>query len=94
MNDGWYLDHPKMHDMMAIVDHDYFIASAIVWPSSTEEVQLIVRWANKYKIPIYPFSIGRNLGYGGSARKESLTSFLMVSPSSRKCCYRFGKKNE
>jgi 4-cresol dehydrogenase (hydroxylating) len=42
-------------------------ASAAVAPSSTEEVQAIVRVANQYRIPIYPISTGRNLGYGGSA---------------------------
>jgi hypothetical protein len=26
-----------------------------------------VKWANKHKIPIFPISIGRNLGYGGAA---------------------------
>ncbi|HXZ67122.1 MAG TPA: FAD-binding oxidoreductase [Alphaproteobacteria bacterium] len=42
-------------------------ASAAVAPQSSEEVQAIMRIANKYKIPIYPISTGRNLGYGGSA---------------------------
>jgi 4-cresol dehydrogenase (hydroxylating) len=42
-------------------------ASAAVAPSSVEEVQAVVRAANRYKIPIYPISTGRNLGYGGSA---------------------------
>lgn len=26
-----------------------------------------MKWANKFEIPIYPISIGRNLGYGGAA---------------------------
>lgn len=26
-----------------------------------------MRWANKHLIPIYPISMGRNLGYGGAA---------------------------
>ena len=43
------------------------IASAAVAPSSTEEVQQIVRTANRYRIPLYPISTGKNLGYGGSA---------------------------
>lgn len=42
-------------------------ASAAVAPSSVEEVQAVVRIANKYKIPIYTISTGKNLGYGGSA---------------------------
>jgi 4-cresol dehydrogenase (hydroxylating) len=43
------------------------LASAAVAPSRVEEVQAVVRIANQYKIPIYPISTGRNLGYGGSA---------------------------
>jgi (+)-pinoresinol hydroxylase len=42
-------------------------ASAALAPSSTEEVQQIVRIANRYRIPLYPISTGKNLGYGGSA---------------------------
>lgn len=39
----------------------------MVYPSNTPDVQVIVRWANKHKIPIYPMSMGRNIGYGGAA---------------------------
>src|SRR6201996_189641 len=41
--------------------------SAAVAPDTTEEVQAVMRIANQYKIPIYPISTGKNLGYGGSA---------------------------
>ncbi len=43
------------------------VASAAVAPDGVEQVQAIVRIANQYRIPIYPISTGRNLGYGGSA---------------------------
>ena len=43
------------------------VASAAVAPDSAEQVQEIVRIANEYRIPLYPISTGRNLGYGGSA---------------------------
>ena len=46
---------------------DEHLASAAVAPASTEEVQGIVRIANQYRIPIYPISTGRDLGYGGAA---------------------------
>jgi len=42
-------------------------ASAAVAPSEVEQVQQIVRIANRYRIPLYPISTGRNLGYGGPA---------------------------
>lgn len=42
-------------------------ASAAVAPSSVEEVQAVVRIANKRRIPLYTISTGKNLGYGGPA---------------------------
>ena len=41
--------------------------SAAVAPDSAEQVQAVMRIANQHKIPIYPISTGKNLGYGGSA---------------------------
>lgn len=43
------------------------LASAAIAPSTVEEVQAVVRIANERRIPLYPISTGRNLGYGGSA---------------------------
>ncbi|HEY8519126.1 MAG TPA: FAD-binding oxidoreductase [Gammaproteobacteria bacterium] len=43
------------------------VASAAVAPATVEEVQAVVRTANTYRIPLYPISTGKNLGYGGSA---------------------------
>ncbi|HEX7080399.1 MAG TPA: FAD-binding oxidoreductase [Gammaproteobacteria bacterium] len=42
-------------------------ASAAVAPTTVEQVQKIVRIANRYSIPLYTISTGRNLAYGGSA---------------------------
>ncbi len=46
--------------MMSILDDEEFVASAVVYPGSTEDVQLVVRWANTHLIPIFPISMGRN----------------------------------
>ena len=43
------------------------VASAAIAPASAEQVQAVVRVANEFRIPLYPISTGRNLGYGGSA---------------------------
>jgi len=37
---------------------------AVVFPESTEEVVEIVKWANEYKIPLYPRGSGTNLSGG------------------------------
>ncbi|HZF14759.1 MAG TPA: FAD-binding oxidoreductase [Steroidobacteraceae bacterium] len=42
-------------------------ASAALAPDTVEQVQAIARIANRYRIPLYTISTGRNLGYGGSA---------------------------
>jgi 4-cresol dehydrogenase (hydroxylating) len=42
-------------------------ASAIVMPTSTEQVQAVVRIANEHRIPLWAHSTGRNNGYGGPA---------------------------
>ena len=43
------------------------LTSAAVAPIDVEQVQQVVRVANEHKIPLYPISTGKNLGYGGSA---------------------------
>jgi len=48
---------------MHVAEEDDLVASAVAYPSSTEEVQAIVRWANEHQIPISPISIGRNCAY-------------------------------
>lgn len=45
----------------------YHHPSAAVAPGSVEEVQAIVRAANEHRIPIWPISRGKNLGYGAAA---------------------------
>jgi (+)-pinoresinol hydroxylase len=42
-------------------------ASAAVAPNSAEQVVELVKIANRHRIPIYPISTGKNLGYGGAA---------------------------
>ena len=42
-------------------------AGAAVAPANVEQVQAIVRAANRYRTPLYAISTGRNLGYGGAA---------------------------
>jgi FAD/FMN-containing dehydrogenase len=46
---------------------DEKVASAAVAPETVEQIQQIVRVANRYSIPLYTISTGRNLAYGGSA---------------------------
>jgi hypothetical protein len=67
LKDGTYKEPNKTHDMHAVLDRDYFVCSANVSPRSVPDVQALMRLANEFDIPVWPFSIGRNTGYGGAA---------------------------
>ncbi|GAA5862613.1 hypothetical protein JCM8547_003489 [Rhodosporidiobolus lusitaniae] len=67
LNGGNYYHPATSHDAYNVLEADYFVPSAVCYPSCTAEVQAIVRWANQWIFPLYPISIGRNLGYGGAA---------------------------
>lgn len=62
-----YMDPAKEHDMHPVFDKDYFVSSAVVAPRSVPELQAIMKVCNDFKVPVWPFSIGRNIGYGGTA---------------------------
>ncbi|MEP7242646.1 MAG: FAD-binding oxidoreductase [Gammaproteobacteria bacterium] len=62
---------------------DERIPSAALAPESVEQVQAIARIANRRKIPLYPISTGRNLGYGGSAPSASGTVVLDLKRMNR-----------
>ncbi|KAB8221718.1 hypothetical protein BDV33DRAFT_202202 [Aspergillus novoparasiticus] len=46
---------------------DAFISSAVVAPNNVAAVQETIELANEFKIPVWPFFKGRNVGYGGAA---------------------------
>jgi 4-cresol dehydrogenase (hydroxylating) flavoprotein subunit len=60
-------DRTTYMDIYAPGDADQHIPGAAVGPQSAEEVQAIVRLANEYKVPLWPISRGKNLGYGAAA---------------------------
>ena len=62
-----YLKPAKASDMFYMMEKDYFVCSAVVAPKGVEDVQKLMGLANEFEIPIWPFSMGRNLGYGGAA---------------------------
>jgi len=62
---------------------DELVASAAVAPDGVEQVQQVVRIANTHRIPIYPVSTGKNLGYGGSAPAYSASVVLDLKRMNR-----------
>src|SRR5689334_183458 len=55
-----YLDHYAVNEAA-------HAPSAAVAPLTAAEVQAVLRIANKYKVPLWPISRGKNFGYGGAA---------------------------
>jgi (+)-pinoresinol hydroxylase len=48
-------------------ESDEKVASAAVAPDSVEQIQKVLAIANRFAIPLYTVSTGRNLAYGGSS---------------------------
>src|SRR5690606_36586482 len=48
---------------------DRFVAAGVVEPTTTEQVQAVMRICNAHGVPVWPHSQGRNNGYGGPAAR-------------------------
>ncbi len=60
--------HPYRDYFSVLKDQDdELVPSAAVCPASVEQVQAVVRTANRYKVPLYAISTGKNFAYGGPA---------------------------
>lgn len=53
--------------IMLSVPDDNHAPSAAIMPRSVEQIQRVVAVCNKHKVPVWPISTGRNLGYGSAA---------------------------
>src|SRR5690348_15174659 len=60
---------PYIKTMMPVPDSDH-TPSAALMSTTVEEIQKIVGICNRYKIPIWTISTGKNLGYGSAAPVE------------------------
>jgi 4-cresol dehydrogenase (hydroxylating) flavoprotein subunit len=60
-----------------------FEPGAVLLPTSTEQVQDIVRIANECKVPLWTSSQGRNNGYGGAAPRVSGSLVLSLRRMNR-----------
>jgi 4-cresol dehydrogenase (hydroxylating) len=65
-----YVDesHLAAYNKIMIPDsNENHMPSAAISPASVEQVQKCIAVCNKYKVPVWPISTGRNLGYGSAA---------------------------
>jgi 4-cresol dehydrogenase (hydroxylating) flavoprotein subunit len=68
-------------------------ASAVVMPTTVEEIQAVLRVANEHKVPLWTHGTGRNNGYGGPAPRVrgsvivSLRNMNRVLEINEECAY-------
>lgn len=60
---------PYTKIMMSVPESNHTPSAAII-AQSVEQIQKILAICNKYKVPIWPISTGKNLGYGSAAPAE------------------------
>ena len=60
------IDRAGYQDKFALDDALHHPSGAVA-PTSVEEVQAAVKIANQFRLPLWPISRGKNLGYGTSA---------------------------
>lgn len=72
-----YSDHYNAGDPLE------FVSGGFVAPESVGEVQAIVKVANRFGVPLWPVSTGKNLAYGGAAPRVSGTVMLDLKRMNR-----------
>ncbi|MBN9127510.1 MAG: FAD-dependent oxidoreductase, partial [Nitrosospira sp.] len=60
---------PYIKTMMPVPDSEH-VPSAALMATTVEQIQKIVGICNQYKVPLWPISTGKNLGYGSAAPAE------------------------
>ena len=83
----------EFRDPFAYATWDEYTASAVVMPTTVEEIQEILRVANEHKVPLWTHGQGRNNGYGGPAPRVrgsvivSLRNMNRVLEINEECAY-------
>ncbi|TIC95202.1 Vanillyl-alcohol oxidase [Colletotrichum higginsianum] len=72
LEDGDYLTVDcQTHDMHHLYDREEFVGSALVHPRNVADIQAVVKLCNEFLVPVWTFSKGHNIGYGGAAPRVS-----------------------
>jgi 4-cresol dehydrogenase (hydroxylating) flavoprotein subunit len=86
-------DLREFRDPFAFSGWDDYTASAVLMPTTVEQIQEIVRTANRHKVPLWTHGQGRNNGYGGPAPRVkgsvivSLRRMNRVLEINEECAY-------
>ena len=60
-------DRESYNDAYNPGDELEFVSGGFVAPETVEEIQAIMKVANRTRVPLWPMSTGKNLAYGGAA---------------------------
>lgn len=72
LDDGDYLTVDCLtHDMHHLYEREEFVGSALIHPKNVTDIQAIVKLCNDFLVPVWTFSRGHNVGYGGAAPRVS-----------------------
>ncbi|MEY4762009.1 MAG: hypothetical protein RLZZ200_1865 [Pseudomonadota bacterium] len=66
-------------DQFAFAPSGAHVPGGVVAPENVEQIQAILKLANEKKVPLWPVSRGKNLGYGGAAPVVSGSVILDLS---------------
>ena len=66
---------PYTKIMMAKKNEEH-MPSGVLVPHSVEEIQAVLKVCNRYKIPVWTFSTGKNFGYGSAAPAQAGTMLM------------------
>lgn len=86
-------DLREFRDPFAFATWDEYTASAVVMPTTVEQIQEIVRVANRHRLALWTHGQGRNNGYGGPAPRlrgsviVSLRRMNRVLEINEECAY-------
>ncbi|GKT86414.1 FAD binding domain-containing protein [Colletotrichum tofieldiae] len=70
LDDGDYLTIDcQTHDMHHLYDREEFVGSALIHPKNVADIQAIIKLCNEFLVPVWTYSKGHNIGYGGAARE-------------------------
>ena len=76
-------DRASYIDPFALGDGLDHAASAAVAPASVEELAAILKVANRYRVPLWPVSMGKNFAYGTAAPAQAGTVVLDLKRMNR-----------
>ena len=82
-DDSVVIGEPEYNDPFPLGDPSEFAPGVVLLPSSTQEVQEIVRIANEYDVPVWANSRGKNNGYGGNSPRLSGSVVVNMSRMNR-----------